>query len=317
MAAGVDTLTFSSAGNVGPLNPHLYSPNQMFAQAMVYEPLVSYGEGGRILPCLAESWKVSPNGKEYVFTLRKSVQFSDGTPFDGAAVKKNFDAILANAKRHAWLELTNQIQGVMVLDPYTVKLVLKNPYYPTIQELTLIRPFRFLSPSAFPESGRTAEGMKGPVGTGPWVLIETKLGEYDLFKRNEKYWGQKPGVERIMVKVIPDPNSRAIAFETGQIDLIYGSGQVTLDTFNRMRGSGKYTALISQPLATRLLCLNSEPGPHERPPGKEGHPARNEQGGHCEGHLPQHGEAGRNALLTQCSLLRPGPGTLLLRSCQG
>jgi nickel transport system substrate-binding protein len=261
MAAGADPLTFSWPGNVGPLNPHLYSPNQMFAQAMVYEPLVFYGDGGRVLPYLAESWKVSPNGKEYVFTLRKNVLFSDGTPFDATAVKKNFDAILANAKRHAWLDLINQIQEVIAVDPYTAKLVLKNPYYPMIQELTLIRPFRFLSPSAFPESGKTAEGMKGPVGTGPWVLVETKLGEYDLFKRNEKYWGQRPGVERIMVKVIPDPNSRAIAFETGQIDLIYGTGQVTLDTFSRMRESGKYTTLISQPLASRLLCLNSNRGP--------------------------------------------------------
>jgi nickel transport system substrate-binding protein len=261
LAAGGGTLTFSWPGNVGPLNPHLYSPNQMFAQAMVYEPLVSYGEGGRMVPCLAESWKVSPNGKEYVFTLRRNVQFSDGTPFDATAVKKNFDAILANAKRHAWLDFVNQIQEVVVVDPHTAKLVLKNPYYPAIQELALIRPFRFLSPSAFPESGKTAEGIKGPIGTGPWMLVETRLGEYDLFKRNERYWGQKPGVERIMVKVIPDPNSRAVAFETGQIDLIYGSDQVTLDTFNRMRESGKYQTLISQPLASRLLCLNSNWGP--------------------------------------------------------
>jgi nickel transport system substrate-binding protein len=260
--ADTKTLNYSWPSNVGPLNPHLYSPNQMFAQAMVYEPLVRYGEGGQIIPWLAESWEISKDGKEYVFKLRQGVLFSDGTAFDAQAVKKNFDAIMANAKRHDWLNLVNEVHETSTPDNRTFRLVLKNAYYPTLQDLTLIRPFRFLAPSAFPDSGNTAEGIRKPVGTGPWMLAESKLAEYDVFVRNDRHWGEKPKVEKIVVKVIPDPHGRAIAFETGLIDLIFGpGGMIGLDTFKRFADSGKYETRISQPLATRALAVNSNRGP--------------------------------------------------------
>lgn len=87
-------LTYSWSQDVGPLNPHMYGPSQMFAQDLVYEPLVSYERGGKIQPALAESWEVSPDGKLITFQLREGVSFSDGTVFDAAAAKANFDQVL-------------------------------------------------------------------------------------------------------------------------------------------------------------------------------------------------------------------------------
>ncbi len=257
-----ETLVYSWNSNVGPLNPHLYSPNQMFAQGMVYEPLVQYQADGSIAPWLAESWNISEDGKTYDFTLRQGVVFSDGTPFDAKAVKMNFDAILKNRKRHEWLELINQIESVTVLDPRTARITLREAYYPALQELALIRPPRFLSPSAFPDDGDTSKGMKAPIGTGPWKLVEIKKGEYDVFEANERYWGQKPFFKRLVVKVIPDSSARSIAFETGEIDLIYGSGghgggQLGLDEFKRFQASKDLVTDVSGPLATRSLAVNS------------------------------------------------------------
>jgi nickel transport system substrate-binding protein len=259
--ASSKTLNYSWVCNVGPLNPHDYSPNQMFAQAMVYEPLVRYGAHDEILPCLAESWDISPDGLEYVFHLRKNVFFSDGAPFNAKAVKQNHDAILMNAKEHGWLGLIHQVRNTVIVDDHTFKLVLKSSYYPVLDDLTLVRPFRYLSPTAFPKSGNTAEGITAPIGTGPWKLIESKLGEYDIFERNENYWGPIPDIDRIVVKVISDPNTRAVAFETGEIDLIYGDDQVTLDTFDRFRANRRYTTKVSKPLSTRAIAINSNRGP--------------------------------------------------------
>ncbi len=255
-----DTLVYSWNANVGPLNPHLYSPNQMFGQAMVYEPLVRYSADGKIIPWLAERWESSPNGREYTFYLRRDVRFSDGTPFNAQAVKKNHDTLKDNADRHDWLELIAQMQKTEVVSEFTVKVTLKEAYYPILQDLALVRPIRYLSPTAFPQSGNTADGIKSSIGTGPWKLVESKLGEYDLFERNDHYWGVKPAVRRILVKVIPDPNTRAVAFETGEIDLIYGDGQISLDTFDRFKNDPRYTAAISQPLATRAIAMNSNRG---------------------------------------------------------
>lgn len=259
-------MVFSWQSNCGPLNPHLYSPNQMYAQNMLYEPLVKYAPDGGIVPWLAEKWDISPDGKTYAFTLRQGVKFSDGTPFDAQAVKKNFEAVRANIKRHKWLELVNQLDVLEAPDARTFVMKLKSPYYPALQELALIRPLRFLSPSAFPDNGDTATGIKKAVGTGPWLLAETRLGEHDVFVRNDAYWGPKPAIEKITVKVITDPNSRLVAYETGDIGLIYGAGghaagQIGMDAFNMLAADKKNTTAISGPLGTRALCLNSGRGP--------------------------------------------------------
>jgi nickel transport system substrate-binding protein len=234
-----ETLNFSWALNVGPMNPHVTAPNQMFAQTMIYESLVKYQPDGSIAPWLAQSWDISEDGKTYTFQLRQDVTFSNGEAFDAAAVKANFDAILTNHERLAWLELVNRIAGTSVVDAFTFQLTLNDPYYPTLYDLALPRPFRFLAPSQIPETGSTAEGVIAPVGTGPFTLAESALGVSDTFSRNESYWGEPAGYDRVVVKVVPDANTRSIAFDTGEIDLIYGTeGQISPDTFERYRASG-------------------------------------------------------------------------------
>lgn len=253
-------LTFSWSQDVGPLNPHLYNPSQMFAQDMIFEPLVNYERGGKLQPGLAESWDVAPDGKLITFQLRQGVTFSDGTAFNATAAKANFDQVLQNRQEHEWLGLIEAIDRVEAEDDLTLKLYLKTPYYPVLQELTLIRPVRFLSPAAFPEGGTTAQGIKAPIGTGPWVLADYQKDNQAVFKRNEQYWGEKPAIEQIIVKVIPDAETRVLAFEKGEIDLIYGNGEISLDAFKQLRDSGQYTAEVSQPLNTRAIAVNSARG---------------------------------------------------------
>ncbi len=258
-AAGPSRLVFAAARNAGPLNPHLYSPNQMYAQEMVYEPLVRYTKEGKVIPWLAESWEISPDGKTYTFKLRTDVKFSDGSAFDAEAVKKNIDAVLANRKRHEWMDLMNQLEGAEVVDKHTVKFNLKSAYYPFLAEMSLVRPLRFLAPSSIPESGNTADGIKAPIGTGPFAVVELKDGEYDLFKSNPHYWGQKPAFDEVMFKVIPDTNSRALALESGEVDIVFGDGPITPDAYNRFKSmEGQFAASASQGFATRLFVINSK-----------------------------------------------------------
>ncbi|MGL4405148.1 MAG: ABC transporter substrate-binding protein, partial [Notoacmeibacter sp.] len=220
--AKAQTLDFSWPLNVGPLNPHAYSPNQMFAQAMVYEPLIKYQADGTLKPWLAESWTISEDGKTFTFKIRDGVKFSNGETFDAAAVVKNFEAVLKNAANHDWLGLVSALASVKATGDLIVEMKIKDSYYPFLQELSLIRPVRFLAPAGFPASGDTGNEIAAPIGTGPWMLSETVQGQYDVFTRNENYWGEKPSFEKVKIKVISDPNTRAIALQTGEIDLIYG-----------------------------------------------------------------------------------------------
>lgn len=243
--------------DVGEMNPHVYNPSQLFAQSMIYEPLVSYEEDGELVPQLAESWAISEDGKEYTFSLRQGVQFSDGTAFNAAVVKKNFDAILMNKELHGWLGFISKIAKTEAVDEHTFKLTLTEAYSPTIQELAVVRPVRFLGEAGFPEDGDTSNGVNEPVGTGPWTLEEYKVDEYAIFARNDKYWGEAPAVEKVKVKVIPDAETRVLAFEKGELDLIYGEGVISIDSFKQLESTGSYETEVSEPVATRQLVMNT------------------------------------------------------------
>lgn len=251
-------LTIAWPRDVGEMNPHVYNPSQLFAQSMVYEPLVSYQAGGKIKPNLAKSWEISEDGKVYTFHLREGVKFSDGTDFNAEIVKKNFDTILNNKELHSWLGFITKIAQTEVVDKNTFKLTLTEPYYPTIQELAVVRPVRFLGEAGFPKDGDTSKGIVKPVGTGPWILEKYKADEYAIYKRNENYWGEIPKVEKIKVKVIPDAETRVLAFEKGDLDIIYGEGVVSLDTFKQLKSTGKYETRVSEPIATRQLVMNTK-----------------------------------------------------------
>ncbi|RKL67256.1 nickel ABC transporter, nickel/metallophore periplasmic binding protein [Salipaludibacillus neizhouensis] len=252
-----NTITLAWPRDIGELNPHIYNPSQLFSVSMVYEPLVSYQDGGELKPHLAESWEISEDGKEYVFNLRQDVKFSDGTSFNAEIVKKNFDAILKDVDLHSWLGFIPLIDQTEVLDEYTFKLTLLEPYYPTIQELAVVRPVRFLGEAGFPEDNDTSKGVAKPVGTGPWVLDEYKVDEFATFTRNESYWGELPDVEKIKVKVIPDAETNVLAFEKGELDLIYGEGVINLDSFRQLESTGSFETSISEPVATRQIVMNT------------------------------------------------------------
>ena len=249
-------LVYASTKDIRDINPHLYG-GEMAAQGMVFEPLVMNTKDG-IKPWLAESWEISGDGKVYTFHLRKGVVFTDGFPFNAEAVKRNIDAIIANRVRHAWLDMINEIDRTEAVDEHTFRLTLKHPYYPTLIELGLLRPFRFISPRCFVD-GQTKNGVSGLAGTGPWVLAEHKPNQYALFAANPSYWGEKPKLSAVRWKVMPDHQAILLSLQKGEVDLIFGADgdMVNLDSFDALRRQGKYVTAISQPIASRAILLNA------------------------------------------------------------
>ena len=251
-----DEIVFASTKDIRDINPHLYL-GEMASQNMVFESLVVNTPEG-VQPALAETWDISEDGKEYTFHLRKDVSFSDGERFNAQAVQANFDALLANRERHGWLELAALIDKTEVLDEYTFKLILTSAYYPTLEELGLTRPFRFISPKSFKDGG-TKDGVISYAGTGPWVLTEHKENQYALFTANENYWGEKSKVKTVRWKVMPDHQKILLALEKGEIDLLFGSDgdMIDMDSFKVLQEQGKYETLMSEPIASRAVLLNS------------------------------------------------------------
>ena len=249
-----DTLNFVNFRDIRDLNPHLYA-GEMYAQEMLFETLIDITADG-YKPCLAEKWDISPDGKVYTFTIRKGVKFSDGEPCDAHAIKANFDAIIENQKRHSWLEMMRLLQKVEAPDAQTFRIVMSEPYYPMLTELGVTRPFAMISPKAM-KNGSTKDGVAAYIGTGPWVLKQSVTDEYAIFERNENYWGEKPKLKRIIVKVIPDNQTRIMALEKGEIDLIWGKNMLDADALNKYRSSKKFDIKLSEPTSTRQILLNT------------------------------------------------------------
>ena len=250
-------LEYASMKDIRDINPHLYL-GEMAAQAMVFEPLVINTAKG-VEPWLAKSWDISADGKTYTFHLREGVRYTDGHPFTAQSVKANVDAILENKIRHAWLNLVNEIESHRALDELTWELHLKHPYFPTLIELGVSRPFRFISPACM-DNGHTKNGVKCLAGTGPWKLSEHKRNQYATFNANETYWGEKPKLKSIRWNVLPDAQTMLMALQKGEIDLIFGADgdQLTSDALSMLQKSHSLSVSLSEPIASRAILLNTK-----------------------------------------------------------
>ena len=251
---GKEELVFVNYRDIRDLNPHLYA-GEMYAQEMLYETLVNITADG-YEGCLAESWDISDDGKTYTFHIRDGVKFSDGEVCDANAIKANFDAIIENKDRHTWLEMMNLLVGVSAPDDKTFVIELSEPYYPLLTELGVTRPFATISPKAM-KDGSTKDGVNAYIGTGPYVLTDFVTDEYAVFEANENYWGEQPKIKKITVKVIPDNQTRILALEKGEIDMIFGKNMIDADAINQYTGNDKFTVSLSDPTSTRQIVLNT------------------------------------------------------------
>lgn len=249
-----DELVFVNYRDIRDLNPHLYA-GEMYAQSILYDTLISNTEDGYV-GCLAEDWSISEDGRTYTFNIRDGVKFSDGTLCDANAILANFNAILENRDRHTWLEMMNLLVGVSAPDDDTFVIEMSEPYYPMLTELSCIRPFAMISPDCM-KDGSTKDGVNGYIGTGPYVLTDFVTDEYAVFERNENYWGEAPAIRKITVKVIPDNQTRIMALENNEIDLIFGKNMLDADAISQYVDSDKFTVGLSDPTSTRHIVLNT------------------------------------------------------------
>ncbi|MFE1625168.1 staphylopine-dependent metal ABC transporter substrate-binding lipoprotein [Brevibacillus reuszeri] len=251
-------IVYATAKDINDMNPHLY-PGSMAAQGMVYESLVENTRDG-IKPLLAESWDISGDGKVYIFHLRKNVSFHDGKPFNAEAVKKNIEAVQRNASKHAWIKLSSKLKDVSVLDEHTVQLTLAEPYYPTLLELSMTRPYVFLSPNDF-KNGETKDGVAGFHGTGPYKLIEHVTDQYARFEANENYWNGAPKVKRVTAKVLPAGETTLLALQKGEVNFVFtddrGADSIDVEAMNRLTETGTYQIVRSEPMNTKMIVANS------------------------------------------------------------
>jgi peptide/nickel transport system substrate-binding protein len=240
------TFTFGAAGAPEVFDPFYASDGETFrVTRQMMEGLVGIKPGtADIQPSLAESWESSPDGKEWTFKLRSGVKFTDGEPFNAAAVCANFERmfdqneVAAAGPAEYWAytmgafksDAKNALyQGCEAKDDTTVTLRISRPTskFPVMLSLDS---FSMQSPKAMTAGNandvkKAGEGFtypayaKNPVGTGPYTLQKyDEANKTVTIVRNEGYWGEKAKNAKVVFKIIPDESTRRQELKAGSID---------------------------------------------------------------------------------------------------
>ncbi|XVQ06730.1 ABC transporter substrate-binding protein [Spirillospora sp. CA-255316] len=219
--------TLVYAVNTEPLNldPHA-SPQDITGlyTRPVLDSLVSLDDKGGVHPWLATSWKISADQKTYTFTLKQGVKFTDGTPFDAAAVKANLDHIVdPKTKSQLAAGFISPYAGSKVIDPSTVQVSFSRPHSPFLAALATAY-FGIQSPDSL---------KKGPdflakqvIGTGPFIIDAFTPHKGITYHRNPEYNSPPEGavhtgpayLDKLEIKVLQEDSVRLGALTSGQVD---------------------------------------------------------------------------------------------------
>jgi len=199
------------------LDPPTYiSHTDRRVNRIFYDTLIDIDAENKIIPRLAESWELQPNGKDYVFKVRKDVTFHDGTAFDAQAAIDHFNRVYSIEGGTVTGEIPSFDGDVELIGPHTFKMVLTEASAPFLISMYDI-PGTIESPTAVAALGSLA---LNPVGTGPYSFVSNTPSIEVVGERNPDYWMTGlPCFDSIKMLFIPDASARLAALRTGQIHI--------------------------------------------------------------------------------------------------
>ena len=220
----------------------------------LYQGLVRLDASGKVLPSLAKSWEVSPDGTQITFKLNTGVKWHDGSPFSASDVKFSYERAMSsetkppNPHKDYWAPVSK----VEATDESTVKVTLS-----TYSDNWL---FHMAAGSACIVSQKTAETNKtNPVGTGPFKFNAWNRGAALTLTRNEDYWGTKAPLKDVEFRFISDADAMNNALKAGDIDAI---GQVGGPEQIKQFEQDKNFTVIKGPAAGKVqISVNNTSGP--------------------------------------------------------
>jgi len=188
----------------------------------LFSSLIALTKDQQVVPDLADSWTVSPDGLRYDFKLNKNARFHDGQPVTSADVQYSIEVATKYQAKAA--PILKNVQRIETPDANTIVLTLARPSAVFLKSLNtssvVILSKRQFSGAADP---RSVPNVTSVIGSGPFKFKEWVKGDHITLLRNDDYF--KPGLpylDQWIARIIPDPGSRTIAFQKGEIDYIRG-----------------------------------------------------------------------------------------------
>src|SRR4051812_18263091 len=223
--------------------------------AMVYD-LLLYSDGGTITPQTAEAL-TSPDGLVWTLKLHPNIKFTDGTPYDAAAVKFNIERMQGPTGRYQ--KESSTIATMEVVDPATLRLTLKakNALFPG-----LVAFFPYVgSPTAIQQS--SDKMASNPVGAGPFMLKSWVRDSTMVLVRNPNYWrSPMPYIDQFTIKSIIDETQRINSMCAGEAEITYVGGAASADQLQ------KQNCGVNHPIALNggfMMAFNTTKAPMNDP----------------------------------------------------
>ncbi len=243
-----------------------------FAAAFIvlntYDTLVAHKSPSELttfVPTLAESWTMSKDGKEYTFRLRKDVKFASGNPFTAEDVKFSLMRLKNIKGNPGWT--MDPLKEVQVVDPFTVKTVLNEPFgdwlavlagpNSGIMDSKLAQAHAASDAPTADKEDKAEEWLnQNSAGSGPFILTGWVRNNAITLERNPNYWNGSAKVARVEIRDVPSPATQKVQVENGDVDLALN---LTPDLVASMRGNKDVQIIRGQSLDNMYLGMTCDP----------------------------------------------------------
>src|SRR5665213_2140674 len=245
-----------------PLKVGVFDTSAETAAAAIFDTLTTLDDKGEAAPKLALSWTHSDDFKTWTFKLRPGVKFHDGTPFNAEAVKANFDRQKDPANKCRCAFYISGFHDVQAPDELTVVYNLTDPSVNLPAVLTLQSSNNVIqSPTAWKTKGD--DYNRNPVGTGPYILKSWTAGDRMVLEKNPDYWNKgHPHLDRIVLKPLPDAQSRFASLQSGEADIVWDD-EYDADNIEKAKTDPKLAVHVYAGSGAQVYAFNTKVAPFD------------------------------------------------------
>ena len=261
-------LKIAMAADVTSIDPHFFNlfPNNNIAEH-IFDKLVQMDPDSRMIPGIATSWKPI-DAKTWEFKLRRGVKFHDGSELTAEDVAFSINRVPTVPNSPGpFSAYTKAIVGIDIVDPYTIRFSTAAPHPLMPNDMSTI--YIVSKKVATGASTEDFNSGKATVGSGRYKFVRYVNGDRVELVRNDAYWGDKPGYEKVQFKIIKNEAARMAALLSGDVDAIE---QPPTADLARLKKDPKFT--LTSKISHRVIYFNFDHLTRSSPfiTGKDGKP---------------------------------------------